>query len=76
MQSSDNFLSALYQGELHLLDFPYPEDSRFYRQLESLVDAVMNTKPSFDSGNLLASQLRRLLAKISHKDWYVCSVGD
>lgn len=70
VQSHNNFMTALYQGGAHLMDFPYPEDVRFYRELGQLAEEVITkTKHPFSSGTMLGEQLRRLMAKISHKDW-------
>jgi len=52
------------------MDFPYPEDRRFYAELTNLTQEIIHQgSHSFASGASLISQLQRLLAKISHKDW-------
>lgn len=70
VQSAENFISDLYRAGVSTIDFPNPTDSRFYHQLAELAGSTIGQvdKP-FESGLQLTGYMRRLLAKLSHKDW-------
>jgi hypothetical protein len=74
VQSSENFISELYRGGVSTMHFPTPTDSRFYRELARLAGGTIAcVEQPFESGLQLTGYMRRLLAKLAHKDWWVAT---